>query len=71
VRTTDASGQLLPVQPQVTVVSGGGTVRAVTSLDNQVPGVYSIDVVLGPTAETEVFRIQSGDVTTDISIIAQ
>ncbi len=70
-RTTDVSGQSLLLQPEVTVVSGGGSVRAVTSLDNQVPGMFSVDVVLGPAAGTNVFRIQSGSVTTDITITGQ
>src|SRR6266478_1019915 len=70
-RTTDVSGLNLLVEPQVTVISGGGTVRGVASYDSQVPGMYGIDVQLGPVAGTNVFRIQSGSVTADVSIIAQ
>jgi hypothetical protein len=58
-------------QPQVTTVSGGGTARGVVSYDSDVPGMFGIDVQLGPVAGTNVFRIQAGSVSADVSIIAQ
>ena len=68
-RVTDASGVVLPdVQPQVTVVSGGGTVGYVSSYDADVPGVFGITLRLGFTAGTNVFRIQVGTATVDVSI---
>jgi minor extracellular serine protease Vpr len=70
-RITDVSGLNLATAPQATSVSGGGTVRAVTSYDSEVPGMFGIDVQLGPVAGTNVFRIQAGDVTADVSITAQ
>jgi hypothetical protein len=36
-----------------------------------VPGMFGIDVQLGPVAGTNVFRIQAGSVSADVSIIAQ
>jgi hypothetical protein len=71
-RITDASGLNLPAsQPQVTTVSGGGTARGVVSYDSDVPGMFGIDVQLGPVAGTNVFRIQAGSVSADVSISAQ
>lgn len=66
----DASGLVLPsVTPQVSVVSGGGTVRAIASLGSQVPGAYAVDVRLG-LAGANVFRIKVGSITRDVTITA-
>ncbi len=71
-RITDVSGlNLTAAQPQVTALSGGGTARGVVSYDSDVPGLFGIDVQLGPVAGTNVFRIQAGDVTADVTITAQ
>jgi hypothetical protein len=68
-RITDASGlPLTSVDPVVSVVSGGGVVRTITSYDSQVPGLYGLTVRLGATVGTNVFRIQAGDISTDIAI---
>jgi hypothetical protein len=68
-RITDVSGLALTgVQPQVTVVSGGGTFLGLNSYDDQVPGLFGIDVRLGPSAGTNVFRLQVGGVTAEVSI---
>ena len=70
-RVTDVSGlNLTDAQPQATAISGGGVVRAVSSYDSDVPGLFGIDVQLGPAAGTNVFRIQVGDITADITIIS-
>ncbi len=69
VRITDAAGvPLTDSDPQVTVISGNGTAVGVHSYDSQIPGLYGIDVRLGPTAGTNVFRIQAGDAFVDVSI---
>jgi subtilisin family serine protease len=68
-RITDSSGVALAgIQPDVSVVSGGGTVRAINSYDSDIPGLFGIDVQLGPAAGTNVFRIQAGNASLDITI---
>jgi hypothetical protein len=70
-RITDISGlNLTGAQPVVTAVSGGGTARGVVSYDSDVPGMFGVDVQLGPVAGANVFRIQAGDVTAEVSITA-
>ncbi len=71
-RVTESSGvNLAGVQPQVTVVSGGGAVLAVNSYDNEVPGMFGVDLQLGLSAGINVFRIQAGDVATEVAISGQ
>ncbi len=71
-RITDAPGlALTSVTPQVTVVSGGGSVLGVVNYDTDAPGLFGIDVKLGPTAGTNVFRIQAGDIVKEYSITGQ
>jgi minor extracellular serine protease Vpr len=71
-RITDVSGlNLAGAQPVVTAVSGGGMARGVVSYDSDVPGMFGVDVQLGPVAGANVFRIQAGDVTAEVSITAQ
>ena len=57
------------VQPTVTLVSGGGTVRALNSYESDDPGLFGVDVQLGSTPGTNVFHIQAGTVSADVSII--
>lgn len=68
-RVTDLSGlNLTNLQPQVTVISGGGTVIGVNSEDSDTPGMFGVDVQLGPTAGDNVFRITAGSVSVDVTI---
>jgi hypothetical protein len=68
-RITDASGlSMADAQPQVTAIGGGGTVQRVVSHDDQIPGLFGINVQLGPTAGQNVFRIQVGDLSLDVII---
>jgi subtilisin family serine protease len=68
-RVLDPSGvALADVTPQVSVVSGGGSVRGVTNYDADVPGVFGIDVRLGLFAGNNVFRITVGDAKIDVTI---
>ena len=71
VRVTDEAGLVIPV-PDMTAktVSGGGSVRALYSYDTDVPGVVGVDVQLGRVAGTNVFRLQCGSATLDVSIIS-
>ena len=68
-RVTDLSGlALTDVSLEVTAVSGGGTFRGLTSYDRDVPGLFSIDVQLGVSAGTNVFRIQAGGAVVEVPI---
>jgi minor extracellular serine protease Vpr len=68
-RITDASGvALAEVQPDISVVSGGGSVAGVTSHDNEVPGLFGLDVQLGFSRGANVFRIQAGEAVLDAYI---
>ena len=68
-RITDVSGvALTEVQPEVTGVAGGGTVRGVVSYDSEVPGLFGIHLQLGTSPGTNVFRIQAGTVVQEVSI---
>ncbi len=71
-RITDAPGLALTnVLPQVTVVSGNGSVMGVVSYDDEAPGMFGIDVKLGPTAGANVFRVQAGDVVKEYTITGE
>lgn len=68
-RITDVSGVVLAgAQPDVSVISGGGALRRITSYDSFVPGLFGIDVRPGLTPGVNVFRIQAGIVKVDVSI---
>jgi minor extracellular serine protease Vpr len=69
VRITDSAGvPLTGSDPRVTAISGGGMSRGVHSYDSQIPGLFGIDLQLGPLAGNNVFRIQSGDAYIDVTI---
>ncbi len=71
-RVTDAAGiALTDVQPDVTVTSGQGSVRRVVSYDSEVPGIFGLDVVLGPSAGANVFRIQAGEAEIEVTLAGQ
>jgi minor extracellular serine protease Vpr len=68
-RVTDASGlPLASADVRVHAVSGDGSVVAVRSRDSDVPGLFSVQVRLGPAAGANVFRIEAGTVSTDVTI---
>jgi hypothetical protein len=71
-RISDGSG--LPVGtvfPAAAVVVGDGAVTSVRSLNSILPHVYALNVRLSKTPGLNVFRIQAGDVSVDISIVGQ
>ena len=71
-RVTDAAGlSIVDQSPAVTVVSGGGAVTRVRSRDTTYPGVFSASVTLGRVRGANIFRIQAGDLTKDVSIVGQ
>jgi minor extracellular serine protease Vpr len=71
-RITDVSGITVPgMKPHATVVSGGGSVRGIVSDDSFLPGIFSLNVRLGPTAGSNVFRIQVGNLTQDVTVVSK
>ncbi len=68
-RVTDASGlSISDAKPQASATIGGGSIRGVVSHDTDVPGLFGLDVQLGPAAGQNVFVIQIGDVSVQVSI---
>jgi hypothetical protein len=71
-RVLDTSGvNFSGARPAATAVSGGGVVRGIYNYDRFVPGLFSIDVLLGVDAGPNVFRIQVGDMSRDVTITGQ
>jgi subtilisin family serine protease len=71
-RATDASGlAVTDPEPAVTMVSGGGSVARVRNTSASYPGAFVATVTLGLRAGTNVFRIQAGEVTKDVAIVAR
>ncbi|MCW5982819.1 MAG: S8 family serine peptidase [Bryobacteraceae bacterium] len=71
IRVTDASGiPILDPAPRVTVVSGGGSVVAVFSSDESFPGLYEATVRLGPEPGDNVFRVEAGTLSREVTIQA-
>ena len=72
-RITDASGIIVsPIAPTVTVSSGGGSVLAVESVDSSYPGVWTVNLRMGPTsAASNVFTIAAGGLTQTVTITSR
>jgi hypothetical protein len=71
-RVTDVNGITVPgVKPQATVVSGGGSVNGIVNDSSFFPGIFNLNVRLGPTKGSNVFRIQVGNLTKDVTIVTQ
>jgi hypothetical protein len=67
-RVTDAAGITATTTPHASVVSGGGAVTSVVSLNLVYPGVYGVSVRLGTTPGANVFRITAGSQTNDVTL---
>lgn len=68
-RVTDAAG--LPItanKPEVTITSGDTTLLSIASYDDEVPGLFGINLTLGPTPGTHVVQIKAGTITRAVSI---
>jgi len=71
-RVTDINGITVPgVSPKATVVSGGGSVRSIVNDSSFYPGIFSLNVKLGPTAGSNVFRVQVGNLTQDVTLVSK
>jgi hypothetical protein len=71
-RVTDASGITIPgMQPRVITLDGGGRALAVTSHNAFYPGVFGVNVILGPTAGTNDFEIHAAGLRQKVTIVSQ
>jgi subtilisin family serine protease len=70
-RITDALGLPVSTAPSVTVVSGGGRVNGITGLGSAYPADYALSVRLGSQPGSNVFQIQAGSVSKQITITGQ
>ncbi len=72
-RVTDSSGIIVGnVVPKVTVSSGSGSVQDVHSEDDTYPGVWGVNLRMGPTAgASNVFQITAGGLTQTVTIVAE
>ncbi|MGA7241136.1 MAG: S8 family serine peptidase [Bryobacteraceae bacterium] len=70
-RITDAAGLPVSTAPSVTTVSGGGRVNGITGLGSAYPNDYAVSVRLGAQPGSNVFQIQAGSVSTQITITGQ
>jgi hypothetical protein len=71
-RVTDASGITIPgMQPRVITLDGGGRALAVISHNAFYPGVFGVNVILGPTAGTNDFEIHAAGLRQKVIIVSQ
>jgi hypothetical protein len=68
VRTLDAAGVPVDMQPAVKAISTGARVSLVESFDSRYPGFYHIRVRLSSESGDNLFEVQAGDVTTRVTI---
>lgn len=67
-RTTDSAGIPVTLEPRVTATDGGGSVLDLRSLDPSLPGVYRLEVRTSPENGRNVFHLQVGDKSKDVTI---
>ncbi len=68
-RLTDNNGVIFTqAQPTVSMVKGGGSVFRVYSRDAIFPGQFAADVILGDQPGDNVFRIQAGSASREVTI---
>jgi len=60
-RVTDTTGiPVREIEPEVSVIAGGGAVTEVVWADSEIPGAYAVSVQLGPAPGRNEFRIRVG-----------
>jgi hypothetical protein len=69
-RVTDEAGVPVSAVPSIQPISGGGDSAGLRVFGNW-PYVYSASFRLGLRPGANVFRIQAGDVTRDVTVIGQ
>ena len=68
-RVIDAAGlAITATDPEVSVTSGDAVITRLNRFDGEIPGLYTINVQLGLTEGANVFRIQAGGITRDVTI---
>lgn len=68
-RIIDAAGlAITATDPEVSVTSGDAVITRLNRFDGEIPGLYTINVQLGLTEGANVFRIQAGGITRDVTI---
>ena len=71
-RVTDANGLTIPgMQPRVITLDGGGRALAVVSHNAFYPGVFGMNVKLGPTPGTNDFEIHAAGLRQKVTIVSQ
>ncbi len=72
IRVTDAAGiPITAITPTVTVVSGGGGVVSVFPADSRSPGLFEATLRLGSSPGNNVFRVEAGGLSKEVSIEGQ
>jgi subtilisin family serine protease len=69
-RVTDEAGVPVAELPSIQPIAGGGDFAGLRVLGNS-PFAYSVSFRLGPRPGENVFRIQAGDVSRDVTVIGQ
>src|SRR5438094_17844 len=71
-RVTDANGMTVAgTHPTATVIDGGGTVGGISNHDAFLPGIFGLNVTLGPVAGANDFEIRVSTLKQTVSIVAQ
>ena len=71
-RVTDANGMTVAgAHPTATVIDGGGTVGGISNHDAFLPGIFGLNVTLGPVAGANDFEIRVSTLKQTVSIVAQ
>ncbi|MGH9674732.1 MAG: hypothetical protein ACRD44_16260, partial [Bryobacteraceae bacterium] len=72
VRVLDKAGvPIAGLEPIVEVIAGDGQVTRVGSRDQTYPGLWDVDVRLGPSAGPNTFRVRAGGISSDVTITGQ
>lgn len=71
-RVTDANGMTVTgAHPTATVVDGGGTVGGVSNHDAFLPGVFGLNVTLGPATGANDFEIRVSTLKQTVTIVSK
>ena len=70
-RITDAAGLPVSTAPTVTTISGGGRVNGVATFSSAYPNDYALSVRLGTQPGSNVFQIQTGSLSSTVTISGQ
>jgi hypothetical protein len=54
--------------PEITVTAGNAVVEAVRSVEDELPGVFALDLRFGARPAAATVRIKAGNIVSEISI---